>query len=212
MTATARAVLFVDGSNWYHGVKQAGVDANRLDYTKIAQKLVGPRQWIGIRYYVGKVKQVGNLRLASEQQAFLAKLKAADPRISVHLGRIEERIAKSAVAVELLGYLANLSTRIDPAIYSDLVALGTRHRSSQVMVEKGVDVMLAVDLVVMAERDEFDVAYLLSADGDYTHATSAVRAHKKKMFAASASYGAQLAREVDAYIHLPASWFSDCLA
>ncbi|MDP9121777.1 MAG: NYN domain-containing protein [Acidobacteriota bacterium] len=193
-------------------MKNAGIDPNRSDYRKIAAKLVGPRQWIGLRYYVGQVKQVGNLRLASEQQAFLSKLKAADPRISVHLGRIEERVAKSAAAVELLAYLADLRTRIDPAIFSELLALGERHKSSQVMVEKGVDVMLAVDLVVMAERNEFDVAYLLSADGDYTHAASVVRAHDKKMFAASASYGAQLAREVDSYIRLTTTWFSDCLA
>src|SRR5579864_2102162 len=106
-TAPARAVLFVDGGNWYRSVKRAGVDANRLDYTKIATKLVGPRQWIGLRYYVGQIKQVGNLRLAADQQAFLARLKAADPRISVHLGRIEERIAKSDAAVELLAYLAS---------------------------------------------------------------------------------------------------------
>lgn len=208
---TTRAVLFIDGSNWYHGVKKVGVDPNRLDYKKIAAKLVGPRQWIGLRYYVGKVKQVGNLRLAAEQQAFLAKLKAADPRISIHLGRLEERTAKSAAAVELLAYMGNLRTRIDPATYSDLIALGKRHESSRVMVEKGVDVMLAVDLVVMAERNEFDVAYLLSADGDYTHAASVVRAHDKKIFAASASHGAQLAGAVDSYIHLPAAWFSDCL-
>ena len=80
---TARAVLFVDGSNWYHGLKEAGVDLGSLDYLKIATKLVGPRQWIALRYYVGQVKQVGNLRLAPEQQLFLGKLKAADPRISV---------------------------------------------------------------------------------------------------------------------------------
>jgi uncharacterized LabA/DUF88 family protein len=183
-----------------------------LDYPKTAAKLVGPRQWVGLRYYIGQVKQVGNLRLAPEQQSFLSKLKAADPRISVHLGRIEPRHAKSPAAVELLEYLANLRTRIEPAIYADLVALGTRHKSNQVMVEKGVDVMLAVDLVVMAERDEFDVAYLLSADGDYTHAVSAVRAHGKKVFAVSASHGAQLAASVDSYIHLRPSWFSDCVA
>jgi len=55
---TARAVLFVDGSNWYHGLKEAGVDLGRLDYVKMATKLVGPRQWIALRYYVGQVKQV----------------------------------------------------------------------------------------------------------------------------------------------------------
>jgi len=134
---TARAVLFIDGSNWYHGLKEAGIDLGRLDYVKMATKLVGPRQWIALRYYVGQVKQVGNLRLAPEQQLFLGKLKAGDPRISVHLG---------------------------------------------------------------------------SADGDYTHAVTAVRAHGKKVFAVSASYEAQLAASVDSYIHLRSAWFDDCLA
>jgi len=50
------------------------------------------------------------------------------------------------------------------------LALANRHAKTQVMVEKAVDVMLAVDLVVMAERDEYDAAYILSADGDYTPA------------------------------------------
>ena len=46
---------------------------------------------------------------------------------------------------------------------------------------------LAVDLVRMADRDEFDVAYLLAADGDYPPAVEAVMASGKKVFAAAVS-------------------------
>ena len=70
--------------------------------------------------------------------------------------------------------------------------------------------MLAVDLVVMAERNEFETAYILSADGDYTHAVSAVRAHDKKVFAVSASHGAQLAGAVNSFIRVDAAWLGDC--
>ena len=78
------------------------------------------------------------------------------------------------------------------------------------MVEKAVDVMGAVDMVVMAERDEFDAAYLLSADGDFTPAVEAVRLNNKKVYAVSVAVGAQLASVVNSYIRLKPDWFDDC--
>ena len=206
-----RAVLFVDGNNWYHGLKDAGVtDQGRLDYVQIAQKLVGPRIWQGTRYYIGRVQQTGNKRLYAEQRSFLARLKSADKRITAHLGRLEPRQVKSEAAQELLQYLASLKTTIDVQVFKDLVAIGQRHKVARVMVEKAVDVMLAVDLVTMAERDLFDCAYILSADGDYTHAVTSVRERGKKVFAVSASHGAQLAAAVNSFIRINAAWFADC--
>jgi uncharacterized LabA/DUF88 family protein len=79
-----------------------------------------------------------------------------------------------------------------------------------VFVEKAVDVMLAVDMVVMAERNAFTTAYLLSADGDYTPAVSAVRRLGKTVFAASLLPGAQLAAKVNSFIRLKKDWFADC--
>ena len=67
-----------------------------------------------------------------------------------------------------------------------------------------------IDMVVMAERDEFDTAYLLSADGDFTPAVDAVRAHGKRVLAASAAPGARLAASVNTFIRLGPEWFSDC--
>lgn len=99
-----RAILFVDGNNWYHGLTDAGVQSlAQLDYCKIASKIVGSaREWIGTRYYIGQVTQTGNAKLYADQRRFLASLTAADKRITVHLGRIETRPAKSDCADELL--------------------------------------------------------------------------------------------------------------
>ena len=78
------------------------------------------------------------------------------------------------------------------------------------MVEKAVDVMLAVDLVMMAQRDEFDSAYILSADGDYTPAVEAVIGLGKAVYAFSPAQGAQLGGVVRAFIRPKADWFGDC--
>lgn len=89
--------------------------------------------------------------------------------------------------------------------------LAARHRKTTVFVEKAVDVMLAVDLVVMAERDDYDDAYLLSADGDFTPAVKHVRSQGRRVYGVSASSGARLASAVNAFIRIrDSSWFADC--
>jgi len=206
-----RAVLFIDGNNWYHTLKDAGIqDLGRLDYSKISQKLVGPRDWIATRYYIGRVPQSGDQSLYAEQRRFLASLTSTDSRITTHLGRLESRPVKDPAARELKTYLANLRTRIDQQVYQDLMRIADSHQSVTAFVEKAVDVMLAVDMAVMAERDEYDAAYLLSADGDFTPAVDAVRSHGKKVYAASVSTGAKLAATVNSFIRLRLDWFADC--
>lgn len=206
-----RAVVFVDGNNWFHGLRATGVtELGRLDYAKISIKLVGPRHWSATRYYVGRVPQRGEVRLYAAQRRFLGELTATDRRISVHLGRLERRPMPNPAAEELLGYLAALPVRIDRTVFRTLQDIGRRHRSTTVLVEKAVDVMLAVDLVAMAVRGEYDAAYLLSADGDFTPAVAAARSAGRKVYAVSPSWGAELAASVDRYIRLDAAWFSDC--
>jgi uncharacterized LabA/DUF88 family protein len=181
-----------------------------LDYAALARKLVAPSEWLGTRYYIGQVRQVGNTELYADQRRFLASLRATDRRVSCHLGRIEPRTVKSRAAAELLEYLNHLPARLDAGVFHDLLAIARRHQRATVMIEKAVDVMLAVDMVVMAERDEFDAAYLLSADGDFTHAVSAVRSAGKRVYVASPSSGAQLASVANAFIRLDPGWFKDC--
>lgn len=206
-----RAMLFIDGNNWYHSLVDLQLaDLGRLNYAKMSEKLASPRDWIGTRYYIGQVKQTGNPRLYADQRRFLARLRGTDPRISVHLGRLESRSVKNEAARELGQYLNALPVRIDIRVFHELLDIAKRHRSAEVMVEKAVDVMLAVDLITMCERDELDAAYILSADGDYTPAVEAATRLGKTVYAFSPAHGAQLASVVKAFIRPKADWFDDC--
>ena len=208
---TDRSILFIDGNNWYHSLKNAGIrNLGSLNYAKVSEKLVGSRQWIGTRYYVGKVQQRGNPGLYSAQRRCMAWLEARDSRIKIIYGRLEPRIVTNDAAKELKQYLAELDVRIDQNVYRELVALANRHENIVVQVEKAVDVKLAVDMVRMAENNEYDVGYLLSADGDFTPAVEAAAEKGKKIFAASVSPGAQLAKEVYKFLPLSTDWLNDC--
>lgn len=206
-----RAVIFIDGNNWFHGLCDAAVeDRGRLDYKKISEKLVGPRTWLETRYYIGQINQKHNPTLYAQQRSFFAGLETTDPRISIHLGRIEPRIASNEAADDLKAYLAKVQQKMDPAVFHDLSDLAQRHSKATVFVEKAVDVFLAVDLVSLALSDSYDAAYLLSADGDYTPAVKLVRSLGKKVYAASCLRGAQLASAVSSFVRLQRAWFSDC--
>ena len=56
--------------------------------------------------------------------------------------------------------------------------------------------------------DRNDVAYLLSADGDFVPVVEAVRLRRKKVFVASPVVGYELKRAADAFILLKSEWFS----
>ncbi len=88
--------------------------------------------------------------------------------------------------------------------------IALRHVTSRIMVEKAVDVQLAVDMLVMAMRDEYDAAYLLSADGDFTPAVTAAREIAKKVYVAAPMFAAQLACVSNKFIRLDRDWFADC--
>lgn len=211
-TQPPRATLFIDGSNWYHSLKELGISGpGELDYAKMSTKLAGPgRTWVGTRFYIGRVNQAETPNLYADQRRFLSRMEASDPRITVHFGRLEPRIAENECASELRTFLGSLTTRIEPAAYHGLMEIAQRHRKVRVTVEKAVDVNLAVDLVMMAQRDEYDHAYLLSADGDYTPAVESVRALGKNVYVATPARCSQLAAVANTAIPVKSDFFTDC--
>lgn len=55
------------------------------------------------------------------------------------------------------------------------VRLGTSKYRGDVLVEKGVDIMVSTDILQFAWRDLYDVAILVSGDGDFAYALQAVK-------------------------------------
>jgi len=199
-----RSILFIDGNNWYHSLKSIGVYSPSLDYVRIARKLLVNRELRSIRFYIGKVR--GDLRRVRNQAQFLERIKSQG--VEVILGRIERHFARAKanpVALKLRQRINAQHDDLPASLLEDLLELC--RLDVPYYVEKQVDVKLAVDLVSGAMSDEYDVAYLLSADGDFVPAVDKARLAGKTVFAASPSYGRQLGRAVDAFIRLDRDWF-----
>ena len=55
------------------------------------------------------------------------------------------------------------------------VCLGISKYRGDVLIEKGVDIMMATDVLQFAYRDLYDVALLVSGDADFAYAMQAVK-------------------------------------
>lgn len=208
---SARAILFVDGNNWYHSLRRKRIGAPAaLDYAKISLKLIGPRQWLETRYYIGALQQSWNPQAYAEQRRFLSRLGAMDPRINVLLGRLEPRREVNPLATELGTWLDDGPQQIGAEAAGALRSMAARHGQVLTLREKAVDVMLAVDLIRLALEDRYDAAYILSADGDFTPAAETAIAAGKIVYAASPDSGYALSRVVKTFIPLKKAWFQDC--
>jgi uncharacterized LabA/DUF88 family protein len=210
-TPPDRAHLFIDGNNWFHSLKDIVVAAPfALSYAKISQKLVGPRDWVSTGYYIGALKQDWNARDYAAQRSFLAQIQKDDPRISVHLGRLERRVTVNPLRVPLLTYIEDASKGLPPSAVLDLRALINAHAQLETLKEKAVDIMIARDILEGAIEGTYDAAYLLSADGDFTPVIESARKRGRKVYVASPSHSYNLRQTANAFIKLDAAWFSDC--
>ncbi len=131
-----RVMVFIDGSNFYHGLKNI-IDKKRIDFNNLTNQLVtNDRKLIRVYYYNSPVNQKQFPEMYKEQQKFFISIQSL-PYYELKLGRLEPR--------------------------------------NGTVVEKGVDVKLALDMVMFCVRDQYDVAILISADGDFADAVQYVK-------------------------------------
>ena len=79
--------------------------------------------------------------------------------------------------------------------------------------EKGVDVSLVVDLLTGAFRDEYDVAIVVSSDGDFKPAVEAVRAIGKRVeyiFFPGTTRSSALMKACDVARKCRRVWLTEC--
>ena len=133
---TQKVCVFIDGSNFYHGVKSQ-LGNTHVDFYKLSQALTGTqRMLVRTYYYNAPVNKDDNEEMYKSQQRFFAGLDST-PYLTKKLGRLE-------------------------------------HRDGSV-IEKGVDIFLAVDMLKYAYNNSYDVAILISSDGDFAEAVNAVK-------------------------------------
>ena len=166
-----RVMIFIDGSNLYHVLKQ-NTDKQNLDYKRFSEKLCGDRELIRTYYYNIRQESPDNPKLAESQDRFLNALYETD-------------------------YLE--------------VKLGIWKQRGQTMVEKGVDVMIASDLIAHAYEDHYDTAILVSGDADFYPALQVVKDTGKQVEVAAfdSNLSSEAARFSDVIIKFDNRYFDD---
>ena len=147
---TQKVCVFIDGSNFYHGLKKQ-LGNTHIDFYKLSLLLCGSqRMLIRTYYYNAPVNKDDDEEMYKHQQRFFASLDNT-PYLTKKLGRLE-------------------------------------HRNGSV-IEKGVDIFLAVDMLKYAYNNSYDVAILISSDGDFSEAVNAVKDLGKHVEYAHFEYG-----------------------
>lgn len=168
-----RVAIFIDGSNFYHGCRNALPRGTNIDFEAFARKLVGQRQLVRIYFYTAVVRREDGEERYIDQQRFLERLNHLD-YFQVKLGRLMPR--------------------------------------GNTVVEKGVDINIAVDMLKYAYSNAYDTAILVSGDGDFATAVEAAKDLGKHVENAYFKMGRsqELQRVCDRFILLDNDYLRDC--
>jgi len=140
-----RIMIFIDGSNFYHNLKTHNLNT-RIGFKKFGDLLCAGRKHIRTYYYNTPIKQADDPAEYRRQQLFFDGLRRT-PYLELKLGYF----LKKTKICENCGHTLNYP------------------------VEKGCDVNLAVDMMSMAYKNLYDVAILVSSDGDFASACQCVK-------------------------------------
>lgn len=169
-----RVAIFIDGSNFYHGMRDnLGKDIN-IDFEKFSKLLPGSRKLVRTYYYNSRVRIEDGKKQYEDQQKFFLKLETL-PYFTVRYGRLEKRPRGG-------------------------------------VVEKGVDVKIAVDMLQLAYSNVYDTAILVSGDGDFAYAIEAVKdlgKHVEVAYFWARSF--HLRKACDKFISLTKDYLKECI-
>ena len=139
MVNKKRVVVYIDGGNLYHKLKDLKIpNTLKFKYVEFCKLLAQDNNLVSMRYYVGVIRVKGD-----------------NPK--------GEKMRKNQI--RLLNNLKNDFT----------IKKGYLMQNNGIYHEKGVDVQLAVDLLIGAYEDLYDIAILVSSDTDLIPAIQKVK-------------------------------------
>lgn len=153
----SNCVLFIDGENFLHKVREAfkteGIDTNKIDLAKIDL----------------------NKLTAESLKGFKIKRKI------FYASKIHFHPETKKKSEELIGFQRSLRNNLVSQGFEFIIAGNVRAQKvgkAVVFREKGVDVKIAVDLVSFASKNTLDCAILCSSDSDLQPAVAELRERK----------------------------------
>ncbi len=151
MPDDSRIVVFIDGSNCYHSIKELfdihdNVTIGASGFEKIIKEIVGNRVLIGVYYYNASLDRGFNEEVYWKQQKFFSDLRKL-PGWHVVMCRMKKDTSGK----------------------------------EPVYIVKGDDINIATDMVGLAYENAYDISILVSGDGDFVPAIKRVQKLGKKV-------------------------------
>jgi len=146
-----RTVAFIDGQNLYHGVKEAfGYTHPNYDVRALAERVCDMQGWklVEVRFYTG----IPDMADDEFWHVFWSKklLRMSRENVFVYSRSLRYR---------------NKRVKLPGGTYATFLT----------GEEKGIDVRIALDIIRMAHRNEYDVALIFSEDQDFSEAAEEIR-------------------------------------
>jgi uncharacterized LabA/DUF88 family protein len=167
-----RIELLIDGGNFYHlALKKLNLNELEFDFEKFAQFLINGRTLVenGKRYYIGTVPEIEGDKRSREQMMRQTKLfdELRKTKWEIKTSKLRKRLEELKIDERVINHKI-------------IQGLGIEKIEFERLREKGIDVKLATDLIVGAVDNKYDIAIIVSSDGDLISAIDWVRRRMKK--------------------------------
>ncbi|MFH1786288.1 MAG: NYN domain-containing protein [archaeon] len=187
------AFLFIDGNNFYHILKchqldgRLSVSPGEIDFSKLSKVIC---DFFGVEHsktiYYNSVPDIRDGEEAYyKHMQFLDDLKKL-PRLEVKTRKLQKHSTEEILRSRRrkIGDL-DLCGKCKPLIEKNCAeCIGDFKKK-----EKGIDVMIAVDMIEAAIKDKCDCCILLSGDADFVPALELVQKNGKKAFSSAMPRG-----------------------
>lgn len=160
-----KATLFIDGNNLYHNLKQMKIKPSSLDFQKFVEIIAMKFDYEikEVRYYNSMPTISDNKELYFSHLKFIDELKRI-PKFKVFTRKLQVHSTKELLKEkqELIESM-NLCSVCKPIVEEKLLGVIGNVKKK----EKGVDIMIAIDIVEHAINKRVEALVLVSGDVDF---------------------------------------------
>jgi len=182
-----QAVIFIDGNNFYHNLKQMKIKPSNIDFEKLVNFICNHfnLSLSEVKYYNSVPTLRDGKDLYYSHLKFIDSLKKL-PKFNVKTRKLQVHSTKELLneKKELIESM-DLCSSCKPIVEENILdVIGNVKKK-----EKGVDIMLAVDLVEYATKKKADFFLVFSGDADFIPAMEFVKENKISILSVSLAKG-----------------------
>lgn len=181
------AIIFIDGNNFYHNLKQMKIKPSNIDFEKLTEFICNHFNLSlkEVKYYNSMPTLRDGKNLYYSHLKFIDELKRL-PKFIVKTRKLQVHSTKELLKEkhELIDSM-DLCDNCKPIVMENLLdTIGNVKKK-----EKGVDIMLAVDLVECSLKNKADNLIIVSGDADFVPAMELAKQDNTEVLSVSLAKG-----------------------